>query len=70
MLRESEIEQAARVVLAMRGANAEARAEKRISDLTLDGNDEAAQIWRRIANKITAIRVRTKESSTLPPLIS
>jgi len=68
MLQESEIEQAARVLLAMRGAHAEARAEKRVSDLTLDGNDEAAQIWRRIADKIAAIRVEPSESSTLPIL--
>lgn len=57
MQQESEIEQAARALLAMRGVHAEARAEKRISDLRLDGNGEAAEIWRRIADKITAIRV-------------
>ena len=65
MLQESEIEQAARLVLATRGVHAEARAEKRISDLTLDGNDEAAQIWRRIADKITAIRMGSYGSTSL-----
>lgn len=58
MLRESEIEEAARLLLAVRGICAEGRAQKRASDFAREGNGDAAQIWRRIADKIATIGVR------------
>ena len=68
MLREAQIERATLLLLlAKRGACAKARAEKRVSEIMLDGNDEAAQIWRRIADKITAIRIGPQQARHSQP---
>jgi len=56
MLRESEIEQAARYLIAQRGACAEGRAAKRAQDLARDGMRDAASIWQLIAGQIRVIR--------------
>lgn len=56
MLRKSDIEQAARYIVAQRGECAEHRASKRAQDLARDGNHEAALIWQLIAGEVSAIR--------------
>lgn len=58
MLRNSDIELAARHLLARRGDVAEARAQKRAIDFALEGNTDAANIWRAIAARIDAIRTK------------
>jgi len=56
MLRKSDIEQAARYMVAQRGECAEHRANKRAQDLARDGNSEAALIWQLIAGEVSVIR--------------
>lgn len=56
MLRETEIDQAARYLIAQRGGCAEGRAAKRAQDLAREGDGEAALIWQLIAGQIKAIQ--------------
>jgi len=56
MLRKSDIEHAARYMVAQRGECAEHRANKRAEDLARDGNREAALIWQLIAGEVSVIR--------------
>lgn len=56
MLRKSDIEQAARYMVAQRGECAEYRANKRAQDLAREGNGEAALIWQLIAGQVSVIR--------------
>lgn len=58
MLRHSDIELAARHLLAKRGDAAEGRAQKRANDFAQEGNTDAANIWRAIAARIGAIRAK------------
>jgi len=56
MLRKSDIEKAARYMVAQRGECAEHRANKRAQDFVRDGNREAALIWQLIAGEVSVIR--------------
>lgn len=65
MLRNSDIEQAARHLVARRGEVAEGRAQKRANDFAHEGNTDAADIWWAIAARIRAIRA-TKAITRTP----
>ena len=63
MPKDSEIEQAARIVIQKRGSAALWAAELRVRKLSEDGQAGAAAIWRRIAEVIRRIQADETDPS-------
>jgi hypothetical protein len=64
MPKDTEIEQAARIVIKKHGNAAVWAAELRARNLSKDGQAGAAAIWRRIAEVIRRIRADEADPST------
>lgn len=56
MLRQSEIREVALLMIKRRGKNAAIQATERALLLQTEGEPDAADIWRRVANEIVRIR--------------
>jgi len=61
MPRQSEIREAALLMIKRRGKNAAIQATERALQLQTDGASDAAGIWRRVANEIGRIRREERE---------
>ena len=62
MLQQSEVREAALLMIRRRGTNAAVRATYRALGLQQEGDLEAAAIWQRVSNEITRIRAEERET--------
>jgi hypothetical protein len=62
MLHHSDVREAALLMIRRRGTNAAVHATQRALLLQVEGESEAAGIWRLVANEITRIRVEEREA--------